>query len=237
MVDRKIKLIQPGRIGDIIICFPIAKFYSDIGYKVYWPVHRRFIPLFNYVNYAEAISIKWWPVYLSAFPAYFSTPSIKDKLDILIGFWGCNKMNTNDWLKSNLSFDKWKYKKAKVPFEEKYKLKINRNFKKEARLKEIIGAKGRYVVTHSVGNNYKYDFKKNSIEVVNVKGFNIFDWIGIFEDAEEIYCIDSSVANLVNGLGIAKNRRYFRPLYGYHSADDIKRLTPVMADDWKIIRE
>ena len=34
----KIGILQPGRLGDIIICLPIAKYYADQGFEVVWPM-------------------------------------------------------------------------------------------------------------------------------------------------------------------------------------------------------
>ena len=38
-------MIQPGAFGDIIVCAPIAKAYSDAGYDVYWPVRKQFLDM------------------------------------------------------------------------------------------------------------------------------------------------------------------------------------------------
>ena len=50
---KKAVLIQPGKLGDILITAPIAKHYCEMGYEVYWPVFDNFyevVKRFEYVN-------------------------------------------------------------------------------------------------------------------------------------------------------------------------------------------
>lgn len=52
-MSKKCVIIQPGKLGDIIICAPIAQYYADKGYEVYWPVFDNFyevVKRFEYVN-------------------------------------------------------------------------------------------------------------------------------------------------------------------------------------------
>jgi len=57
---KNLGIIQPGRLGDIIICLPIAKFYNEQGYKVYWPIFENYIPIFSeaidYVHFLPVAS-------------------------------------------------------------------------------------------------------------------------------------------------------------------------------------
>jgi len=215
----KIGIVQPGRIGDIIITLPIAKWYHDAGYEVHWPVASEFFPLFEYVNYVKAYS-------LGSTSPVEAKVILKDIpiLDLSIGFG--NKKLDSKWRASGLSFDRWKYREAGVPFHNKYNLVINRNFKKERELKELLGLPNRYVVTHSKGTRGSFDFDvPGSVEVEEIEGFTLFDWIGVLEGASSIACVDSCVANLVEQLGIGYGRRYF------HSWGD-EHLCPVIDSDW-----
>lgn len=57
---KKLGIIQPGRIGDIVICLPIAKWYHDRGYEVLWPVKKDMIKHFeNYVDYVKFVPIEF----------------------------------------------------------------------------------------------------------------------------------------------------------------------------------
>jgi UDP:flavonoid glycosyltransferase YjiC (YdhE family) len=50
---KNLLLIQPGPFGDIFVCAPIAKWYADSGYKVHWPITKKFestLEKFDYVT-------------------------------------------------------------------------------------------------------------------------------------------------------------------------------------------
>jgi hypothetical protein len=52
-MSKRCAIIQPGKLGDIIICAPIAQYYADKGYEVYWPVFNEFyntVKRFDYVT-------------------------------------------------------------------------------------------------------------------------------------------------------------------------------------------
>ena len=52
-MSKKCAIVQPGKLGDIIICAPIAQYYADKGYEVYWPVFEEFyntVKRFDYVT-------------------------------------------------------------------------------------------------------------------------------------------------------------------------------------------
>ena len=52
-MSKKCVLVQPGKLGDIIICAPIALHYAEKGYEVHWPVFDEFyetVSRFDYVT-------------------------------------------------------------------------------------------------------------------------------------------------------------------------------------------
>ena len=58
---KKIGLIQSRGLGDIHIALPIAFFYRQKGYEVYWPIYDKWIDQMN--HYAPWI--KWIPIKMS----------------------------------------------------------------------------------------------------------------------------------------------------------------------------
>lgn len=50
---KKALFIQPGKLGDLIVTTPIAKYYHEKGYEVHWPVFDNFK---NYFKSFEHIS-------------------------------------------------------------------------------------------------------------------------------------------------------------------------------------
>ncbi len=213
--QKPLGLIQPGRIGDILIVLPIAKYYHNLGYKVIWPIVSEYVSLFDYMNYVEIVDIG--PGLSNSYQRSqeeLKKRDIFEVIDLGIGFG----KNEEEWEKSGLSFDEWKYKEAGVPFEERFNLVINRNFHKELDLQKKLDLmyKDDFSITHSVGSKGRVDFvAENAIEIENIPGFTVFDWIGIIEKARHVYCVDSCIAHLVNQLGLAKGRRTFSPLKNY----------------------
>ena len=46
---------QPGRVGDLIICLPIAEYYSH-GFDVFWECPEEYHSLFRNIDYCKPIS-------------------------------------------------------------------------------------------------------------------------------------------------------------------------------------
>lgn len=242
-MNKILTIIQPGRIGDIIIVLPIAKYYYDQGYVVKWPVCSQYLPLFDYVDYIESVDIG-----LEIHGSYRRALNIfaheKGKiLDLAIGFG----RDESDWRSGPLSFDEWKYKEAGIPITEKYNLKINRNYKKEDELFHILGLKAymdNYIVIHSNHASCKLHHNwciLKAIEINSIDGFTVFDWLKVIENAKAIYCVDSCIANMINQLGIAKGKRYFRSWrqdFENKPGWDQKGITdPHLDSEWEFIKE
>jgi hypothetical protein len=231
-------IVQPGRIGDVIIVLPIAKWFCDMGYEVIWPVCTEFLPLFDYVNYVKALDI------------HGSIPGSYDKslsllkvakadrvVDLGIGFGRDEK----GWISSKLHFNEWKYKEAGVPTKERFNLQINRNFKKELILWESEKARynlngNGYSVIHDTETKGPKKFKEDGVRIYPREGFTVFDWIGVIEKADYLYCVDSCIANLADQLRLCEGRR---AVWFWKAIPDVEpRKTlgfPKLCKDWKVI--
>ncbi len=56
MSNKKAVILQPGKLGDLIITIPIAKHYSSLGYEIYWPVFDNFISFLSRFEFIKPIS-------------------------------------------------------------------------------------------------------------------------------------------------------------------------------------
>ncbi len=54
--SKKLLIHQPGKVGDIICCLPIAEHYSKQGWVVEWLCPNQYHSLFNYVDYAKPVA-------------------------------------------------------------------------------------------------------------------------------------------------------------------------------------
>ncbi|HZZ17791.1 MAG TPA: hypothetical protein VFE25_00385 [Opitutaceae bacterium] len=229
----KIGLIQSRGIGDIVIALPIAKYYSDRGYDVYWPIDQRFAASFresvDYVNFvpfkfeANAQGFIHLPMELlkkagcgRCIPLY----------SYLSGDNTSNKAYFN-----SLKFDEYKYAVAGVPFGEKWNLSLKRDAAREDSLYRQLVTQEDYVVVHQQGSNFKAKFavpapyRKCQVIEIAERTDNILDWLGILEKARLLIMIDSCFSNLVEQLGFENEK-----VYALRS--DV-RFTPVLRGNWQ----
>ena len=129
-MKKTLLLIQPGAYGDLFVCAPIAKFYSDIGYQVFWPVQPRFLSIIQKFNYVI-------PIVLSEElldEDWLRSDVIKIfnfnlKFDKIINLADRGPHQTAQ--KERENFEQCKYRLAEINIEQKHNLKWNRNIKKE----------------------------------------------------------------------------------------------------------
>ena len=220
-----IGIIQPRRLGDILIVLPIARWLFDRGYEIWWPICSEWMTIQHYVNYVKFIDIGKAEGSYEKAHEYLA---VKTDRIIDLGIGVGRKL---DW---KLPFDEWKYQEAGVPFEERQNLQLNRDYEKERSLKNILNLRKPYTVTHSSSSYGQFDFRiSNNVEVKPIDGFSLIDWVGVLKNAEKIYCIDSCVCNLIDGLGIAKGKRFLK------FNDNIKNGTHMvrLSYDWQNVEK
>ena len=184
-----ITIIQPGKVGDILIVLPIAKHYHDLGHKVYWIVPEKYRPMFDYIDYVTVVD-----------------EAVEGSRIIDLSF-GINQQSDVHklWMKRRNSLDSFvtlKYELAGVPIEKLRKLEYNRNLQKEIELWDMVYPRDNYILVHS-GSDYGRTINIDSDLVVDfypIEGYTIFDWRKVIENASEIHCIDSSLANFVDSI-------------------------------------
>ncbi len=215
---KTVGILQPGKLGDIIICLPIAKYWKEKGYKVVWPIFENFVPMFqkaiDYVTFIPVTNDVYQCVPQAR--ALLEAYNILEILDLAATFPGSKC--TDEYVKLGdgfgpEKFDAFKYRLAQVPFDLKWKLEYKRDFEKERELYatyvgsildyDIIGVK------HSRGVvNVKFESKNKLIEV---KDFHsIFDWRIILEEAQCIALVDSAMANFVEQLNLPNKKIIIR---------------------------
>ena len=131
----------------------------------------------------------------------------------------------------HVSFDRYKYISANVPFLNKWKLNecIVRDSAREQDMYDKVVKNENYVVTHLNASHSNASFDVSVIpkdwQVIPITNDGyIFDWLKIIENAQSIVMTDSVMANLVDQLGIGSDR-YFIPLNHI-------QLTPTFGHTW-----
>ena len=157
-------------------------------------------------------------------------------VDTYFGFLDAQDV-TARWQASGISFDRYKYEMAGVPFAEKDKLVITRDLAREMALYNRLNQPEGFRLLHQKASDGTRAICKEpalqQVRLLNIKPMteSIFDWLTVMEKADELHFIDSCFANLASQLHIGtKCFRYYRP--GYE--DDI--LYPVLNDQWLTIK-
>ena len=235
---RRLGIIQPGKIGDIIICLPIAKWYADRGYEVIWPVDKNI--LVNFLGYIDYV--KFVPIDFNCVLAHqvCFTYNCNTVLDLAFSIPGANQHNTDSYLKQNdFSFDEYKYYLANVPFEEKWNLSFERNLANEDKVLESLGTDN-FVLVQENSSDYKrhLHFQDNDVKRVDINyNFNsVLDWVGALEKAEQLILIESCFSNLVDQLKIQSNQNILLLKHGYYgdsTKDGRLKGLPILKCDWK----
>jgi len=222
--SNKLLIIQPGKIGDILICLPIAKWYADRGYEVEWECPIQYHSLFAYVDYVKPLQAR--------------AGQYSKIVDISFGLNRQSSTNIQ-WEKARKegkSFTELKYELAGVPYSEFRNLKYNRDEIRESNLYDSLGLTNDtdYCLYHSVsdyGSPIEVVSDKRMVLFEKQGDYTIFDWYKVILMASEIHCIDSSLANFVDAVKPEK------PELNYYITDRV----PIKADrikleaEWKVI--
>jgi hypothetical protein len=229
----KLGIIQSRGLGDIVIALPIARYYWNRGNSIHWPVLAEWREdLLRAVPWVD-----WRPIEGGEF--FYEEPlrllEDCDERICLYQYLSSHPELTDPELFSILKFDQYKYWVAEVPFLEKWKLQecIVRDPVRERELKEELGARGDYAVVHRRGSDFYWEGSVEwtglpTIEIAPRRGWSIFDWLGVLEEAKVYIGVDSVFSNLVDSLDLVEGDRYWIR----RSAWD---LTPVLGGQWTII--
>jgi hypothetical protein len=200
----KIGILQPGRLGDIIICLPIAKYFYDKGYKVIWPIFSNYInDVVETIDYVDFI-----PVTNNVYNCVEETNNIFNNyknikvFDIAATFPGSTC--TEEYVRlgdgfGDVTFDKFKYNVCQVPFEQKWDLSFKRLKKIENKIyNEVINVPEYNILglTHSRGKvNVDFESKYPNFEIN--QNYNFFAWYEVLKNAKNLILVDSAMSNFV----------------------------------------
>lgn len=221
--SNKLLIQQPGKVGDIICCLPIAEWFSKRGYVVEWECPEQYHHMFNYVTYVK--------------PVKSGTGDYSKVVDISFGL---NRQSPTNivWQKRRKELDSFvtlKYELAGVPIEQLRQLTYNRNLANESTLMDVLGIDNNtvYNLVHrssDYGTPIDVDSGNRCIEFSPVSGFSIFDWRQVIERAKEIHCIDSSLANFVDCFDTDAKLYYYITDRVPMKADQT-----ILTKDWTVI--
>ncbi len=202
-------MLQPGRLGDILILLPIAKKHYDSGTKLVWPIwesgafFRKHVPYVDWRIIPDRTETKHE---VKAF-----CPDVTDWLDPWFG-WPSMEEQTRAWHRSGLPFDVYKYQLLGEDISLKYSLEIVRDRAAEEELFDAEACYSSYACSHSFSSVGYRDTSsaayretgKDVVEIFN-RSPDPFDWLQVMEKADCLYLVDSFFLNLANQLNLPGN--------------------------------
>lgn len=234
-MKKKYCIIQPGHIGDVIICLPIAKKLADQGHEVYWPLWPQFLSHFikGHINYVKFLKVQGNNWYQQIYE--FCKQNEMEPIDLVFNLIGCwHNDNTKLFAQqSNIPFDEFKYKLANVNLNEKWNLSINRINDREKSLYDKVVKNEKYVLAHFQSSDVRKEVKLenlNNRKVIEISPITdcVFDWLTIIENADYLIFIDSVFVNLVEQLNFKNKKIYIEKRKGVPN-------NPVLKNEWRII--
>ena len=165
---KKLVISQPGKLGDILITAPMAKYYYDAGYEeIHWPVFDNFKGILERFPYVKPVlfgvsldsksylsdkrvsfydksctaGIRSAQFYQQFYSTYLKSPEF-EMLDACFAFPGHrndrNNQHGSRYIQENKSWIQLKYDLAEVPLKNRWKLEYTREEGKEEKLLEFI---------------------------------------------------------------------------------------------------
>jgi hypothetical protein len=248
-MSNRIGIIRPCKIGDLIISLPIGKYYFDKGYDVHWPIMSKYHQMFHevaghYINFIPITNLDFFVV--NSAKQELINRKISNILNLTFNVGSFEDYNSLTFFKSNIPFDQLIYKLANVPFEQKWNLNIKRNHDEEEKAYASLIKEKDYSLCHFEVDYNKYGWQKGQqtkdgylnlcknkiknqlVEINNAQNIkSIFYWLKIIENSKQLFLVDSSIVNLVEGMNI-KNKKYFL-------LRSNEKETPILKNNWIII--
>lgn len=202
---KKLLLIQPGAFGDIVLCAPIAKWYSDLGYHIDWPIRKKFLSTLQYFDYVNPIILSEDELHSDWLRSdVMKTFSMFSNYDKVINLADRGPHSTAQL--PNENFEQCKYRLSEVPFSQKHNLVWKRNIEKELQLMKLLNISENedYALIHNIDSLNQSatlpEISLKRVEVTPINGYNIFDWYTVIKNAKQIYAIESSVHQFIDGI-------------------------------------
>lgn len=198
-MKKEIIINQFFGIGDILFIEPIMRYYFQQGHKVTIPILSKYLDIqrnLPYINFVDK----------ETFDIDYEEKEFIETDDRIIIPMRWSKEYYNSLLKNTMLN---KYKMVGIDLEEWRKLTWLRHRWRENKLKEVLGIKQgeRFNLIncnfYSFENrtiNLNINNKLKNIEMKFIPPFNLLDWAGIIEEAENIYSVNTSIIFLLEVL-------------------------------------
>ncbi len=213
--EKSLVIYQPRFLGDIIFICSLAQYFSKIFREVLIPVDPDLISKVKINQYIPFI--KFIPLSEYVFPAQSILPGFYYFNDHVL----LNLSNTSIY-KNHMGK---KYKLASLPIEQWRELTVIRNPLKELELSEFLKITNgeKYNLINSMYSNKESNTffpeinnSYRNILLQKIEGFNLFDWMGVIENAHTIHTVHTSLQYLIDLIPKTTNELHIYPRYEIH---------------------
>jgi len=198
-VKKEIIINQFFGIGDVLFIEPIMRYYFQQGHKVTVPILSKYLDIQRNIPYVNFVDKNFYNI------DYEEQKIIETDNHIILPMrW--SKEYFNSPLKETM---RNKYRMVGIELEEWRKLTWLRHRWRENKLKEVLGIKQGEKFNLINCNFYSFENrtinlninnKLKNIEMKFIPTFNLLDWSGIIEEAENIYTVNTSIIFLLEVL-------------------------------------
>lgn len=192
-------------MGDIIFTQSIAHHFLEKGYSVLWPVEdfyfeqcRKAYPKITFIP-QSIVQPEWFQIKDKRIVGEFQVVPIRwsDSYmkvlykDVMIAKYMMYEMDWKEWRKHGM----WQR-----DFDNEYKLMSYLDIEgvKYNLINKTFGTGGNRSVNIEISNGCK------NVEMSNIPGFTMFDWGLVFENAQEIHTVSTSILYMLELLSIEK---------------------------------
>jgi len=207
---------QPAGLGDIIVCLKIAKIYSERGYNVIWPIKDFYLDVVK--KHIDADFVEWH--------CDSNYSKLANSADLILNLDSATSIHPN------LGIVDAKYVEAKIYDFEDWVDYFNlvRDIDRESELTNLVKERIKTKKYTLVNNNYgtpPNTFRKKIIadtdnDIVEMSispKYNIFDWIGVIENAAEIWTVDTCIHYIMDHPSIKLKAEKLEMYSRYEPAD------------------
>lgn len=207
---------QPAGLGDILVCLKIAKIYSERGYNVVWPIKDLYLDAVE--KHIDADFVEWHCDSKYSRLAYSA--------DLILNLDGATSRYPN------MGIVDAKYAAAEIYDFDNWIDYFNlvRDLDKEKELTSLVKDKIKTKKYSLVNNNYgtppntlrKNIIPKTNYDIVEMSlspKYNIFDWIGVIENAAEIWTVDTCIHYIMDHPSIRLKAERLEMFSRYEPAD------------------
>mgnify|MGYP003112395348 CR=1 FL=1 len=204
---------QPSGLGDILLSIKIASMYSKQGYEVVWPVFPIYANLNKKINATgiDFINMEDQYQYKDVYEklAFSKLNEVYEQENLLFlpiknsfhSSWGKSMQRFDSHDASNMLAKFLMCNTTHVDWQDYFT--INRDYEKENELFKLLNIEGDFhLVNDNFGTPPTWKEKLNKkvetpphlqrVEMRFIKGFDVFDWMGVFEKASKIDTVSTS---------------------------------------------